>query len=109
MLQGLVKILEKQRAGDFRLYQNEPNPFSARTEIRFTLPKACHVRLVLYNREHELVRVLHEGPMSAGQHAIVWEGTTADGKCLAEGFYTYRLEAAGFVATRKLELSLKSQ
>ncbi|GEM_PF-2126770 len=114
MLQRPVKISENQRAEDFRLYQNEPNPFgrgpfSASTTIRFATPKACHVRLLLYNREHELVRVLHDGPAPAGQHTLVWDGTSADGERLADGFYTYRLEANGFVATRKLELNSKSQ
>jgi flagellar hook assembly protein FlgD len=92
---------------EFRLYQNDPNPFSAGTTIRFATPKACHVRLLLYNREHELVRVLRDGPAPAGQHTIVWDGTTANGERLTDGFYTYRLEANGFVAARKLEINSK--
>lgn len=92
---------------EFCLYQNEPNPFSASTVIRFTTPKACHVRLLLYNREHELVRVLRDEQTPAGQHTILWDGTTTEGKRLADGFYTYRLEANGFVAARKLEINSK--
>ena len=89
---------------EFRLYQNEPNPFSTRTTIRFATPEAYRVRLLLYNRERELVHVLHDELTPAGQHSIVWDGTTANGERLADGLYTYRLEVNGFVATRKLEL-----
>ena len=100
----LLETSENQLPREFRLFQNGPNPFSASTAIRFAIPKAHHVRLLLYNREHELVRVLHDEQTPAGQYTIVWDGTTANGERLANGFYTYRLEANGFVATRKLEL-----
>lgn len=94
-------------ASAFQLEQNQPNPFSDKTMIRFVIPKPCHVRLLLYNRERELVRVLHDAPTNAGRHTIVWDGVTAKGQRLADGFYTYKLEANGFVASRKLEINSK--
>jgi flagellar hook assembly protein FlgD len=103
----LLEVLENRPSMEFRLYQNEPNPFSTSTAIKFVTPKDCHVRLLLYNREHELVRVLHDGSAPAGQHTLVWDGTTTDGERVADGLYTYRLEANGFVATRKLEMDAK--
>jgi flagellar hook assembly protein FlgD len=89
---------------EFRLYQNFPNPFRDTTTIRFAVPKTSLVRLTLFDRHHQLVEVLLDGQRPAGYYTIIWEGTAADGHHLADGFYTYRLEANGFVASRKLEI-----
>ena len=96
--------MNDERPVEFRLYQNEPNPCAGKTTIRFAVPVTSHVRITLYDREHKLVAVLFDEVVTAGYHTIIWNGLSAEGSLLTHGFYTYRLEASGFVATRKLEI-----
>ena len=100
---------EKHLPTAFRLDQNAPNPFSATTTIRFVIARPCHVRVSIYDRERKLVRLLHDGPLAAGAYNMEWNGRAGDGQRLPNGFYNYRLQANGFVATRKLEINHKSQ
>ena len=101
------RIAATEPVTGFRLEQNQPTPFQKRTTIRFTVAKTCEVRLAIHNREHETIRLLVNSPLLAGQYDVVWEGKAADGKFVRNGYYSYRLEANGFVATRKLELQSK--
>ena len=88
----------------FALHANWPNPFNPETRIQFDLPQRAAVRLTVYNLLGEQVRVLHQGPLAAGSHQRVWDGTGQDGTALASGMYLARLEADGFSATRKMLL-----
>lgn len=79
------------------LRQNEPNPFSDRSVIRFSLPGAGATRLSLFDAGGRLVSVLLNGQFEAGEHARV-----VDGSGMAPGVYFYMLEAPGVLETRKL-------
>jgi len=76
----------------FVLEQNTPNPFNPVTTIRFVLPAAGHVRLMVYTMNGQLVRSLIDGDLGPGTHEIVWDGTDARGRPVASGVYVYRLE-----------------
>jgi hypothetical protein len=84
---------------EFALEQNFPNPFNPSTTIRYALPEAGQVRLEVFTVTGQRVAVLAEGERSAGWHTV-----TFDGLALASGVYIYRLQAGGFVQTRKLML-----
>jgi hypothetical protein len=84
---------------EFALEQNFPNPFNPSTTIRYALPEAAQVRLEVYTVTGQRVAVLASGEQNAG-----WHTATFDGSRLASGVYIYRLEAGGFVQTRKLML-----
>ncbi len=83
----------------FRLEQNTPNPFNPSTTIRFALPAAGTVRLMVYNIAGQEVARLVNGPLPAGTHQVMFEGSR-----LASGVYFYRLQAPGFTRTRKMLL-----
>jgi hypothetical protein len=51
-----------------------------------------------------LVRTLADGWREPGVYSEVWDGRGGDGTALPSGVYFYRLEAADFVATRKMVL-----
>jgi WD40 repeat protein len=91
--------LSPEVPAEFALEQNFPNPFNPSTTIRYALPEAAQVRLEVYTVTGQRVAVLASGEQSAG-----WHTATFDGSSLASGVYIYRLEAGGFVQTRKLML-----
>ncbi len=86
----------------FRLSQNYPNPFNPATEIYFSLPQSCNVRLDVYNTLGQKIATLVDGPLPAGEHSTMWNGTCSNGKCVASGVYFYRLLAEDFVDTKKM-------
>lgn len=63
-----------------------PNPFNPATRITWQLAQAGPVRLALYDLQGRLLRVLHDGPLAAGSHVRVF-----DGSGLASGSYLLNL------------------
>jgi len=86
----------------FSLDQNYPNPFNPTTTIRFGLPQAADVKIVIYNVLGEPVRTLTESAYNAGYHHIVWDGRNNHGKIVSAGMYLYRIDAGSFVKTNKM-------
>ena len=90
---------ESDQMGTFRLMQNYPNPFNPSTTIEFDLPKTGDVTLKIFNILGEEVATLAYDRLSAGSYSYDW-----DASHLASGVYLYRLEAEGFVQTKKMIL-----
>lgn len=86
------------------LYQNEPNPFNPSTRIRFLVPEATHVRLVVYDSRGRAVATLLDEDREPGTGEIVWNGRNDSGAAVVSGVYFYRLETPRRVLTRKLIL-----
>ena len=97
--QVLVGVTEPQNAvpGKFRLDQNYPNPFNPSTTIRYALPGASHVQLVVYDLLGRRVAVLADEQQSAGEHSVRFDATR-----FASGVYLCRLTAGSFVETKKM-------
>jgi len=83
----------------FVLEQNYPNPFNPATEIRFDLPEATAVRLVIYDVMGREVERLVDGSLPAGQHRVRFEA-----RGLPSGVYVYRIEAGAFTETKAMTL-----
>ena len=88
----------------FGLEQNYPNPFNPATQIEFSLPVASSVALTVFNVLGQEVKSVINGEMPAGNHTVIWDGTSGTGNSVSSGIYFYRLEAGSFVETRKMML-----
>jgi hypothetical protein len=86
------------------LSQNYPNPFNPETNIEFSLPKNCHVKLVIYDILGRKVKTLLDENLSAGQKLISWDGKDENGRDVASGIYFYMIKAGTFSDTKKLVL-----
>ncbi len=95
---------EKKLPQAHALHQNYPNPFNPSTTISFTVATRGPVELSVFDLLGRRVRILSEGPRSAGQHTVVWDGTDEKGRAVGSGIYVYRLRIADFVQTRKMVL-----
>jgi hypothetical protein len=88
----------------FALVGNFPNPFNPSTEIRFDLPEAAEVSITIFNLLGRPVRTLMQGTLSAGRHAVLWDGRDVRGARVASGLYICRLEAQAASGGRHLFL-----
>ena len=86
----------------FVMNQNQPNPFTRSSVIRFALPTGGPVLLAIYDVSGRRVRTLIDGPLGAGWHQRVWDGRTDDGGFARSGVYFSRLEAQQGARTRKM-------
>jgi PA domain-containing protein/flagellar hook capping protein FlgD len=86
------------------LVGNYPNPFNPGTKILFELEQTDVVRLDIFDVAGRRVRRLVDGPMTAGPHALPWDGTDARGRTVATGIYVARLQSGGRTDTRRLAL-----
>lgn len=84
---------------DFTMDQNYPNPFNPTSTIRFGVPKASEVQLIVYNMLGQKVKVLVDRQMQAGWHSVKFDASS-----LSSGTYVYRIKAGDFVQTRKMML-----
>jgi hypothetical protein len=75
----------------FHLSQNAPNPFNPTTTLRFTLETGGDAVLAIYDVTGRHVRTLVSGPMDAGAHQVVWDGTDDAGRAVASGVYMCQL------------------
>ena len=88
------------RPETFALHAAAPNPFAGRTALRFDLPEAADVRVVVYDLLGRAVAVLADGSMAAGRHTVPF-----DARGLPSGTYLVRMETDAFVATRRVTLA----
>jgi FlgD Ig-like domain len=86
------------------LYQNVPNPFNPRTEIRFDILEPGHVTLQIYDVTGRLVRTIVDGERPSGSYRVDWDGRNGRGASMASGVYVYRLITRGFSTTKRTVL-----
>lgn len=81
------------------LEQNAPNPFNARTTIRFSLTSPGDTKLIVRDLTGREIARLVSGAMPAGSHEIAF-----DAAALTSGVYFYSLIQGPHHLTRKLLL-----
>lgn len=81
------------------LYQNRPNPFSERTEIRFLLPEnATNAQICIFDMTGKMLKKI---PISASEHSVYVNGYE-----LGDGIYLYSLVINGQeIDTKRMVLS----
>jgi hypothetical protein len=99
MLSGLHKI-GNDLPVELKLYDNNPEPFSSSTEIRFDIPMIydnTNVSIIIYDLNgREITRLLNE-KVKAGKYSVSWDGSN-----YTRGYYLYQLHAIGLVQTKKM-------
>ncbi|MEO8513270.1 MAG: T9SS type A sorting domain-containing protein [Ignavibacteria bacterium] len=83
----------------FSLDQNYPNPFNPNTNIKFDIPKAGNVKLVVYDINGREVNRLINQNLPAGYYNADFNASN-----LASGVYFYSLEANDFTDVKKMIL-----
>ena len=86
------------------LYQNHPNPFNPVTKIRYDLPDDAYVTLTIHDMMGRRVRALVDGPQTAGNRSIQWNGTDEQGRFIPAGLYLFSISLGQFNETSKMIL-----
>lgn len=79
----------------FTVYQNYPNPFNPTTILKYSLPKAADVKVIVYNVMGQQVSVLLNQFEQAGNKQILWNGTDNNGTKVASGVYFFNFQITG--------------
>jgi hypothetical protein len=84
-------------AAEYSLSQNYPNPFNPSTSIKFSIPKAGFVKLVVFDILGREAAILVNEFKNLGQYSADFNASH-----LASGIYFYRIEAGDFTQTKKM-------
>ena len=85
---------------NYKLEQNYPNPFNPTTKINFAIPKSGIVTIKIYDILGKEISTLVNKYLSAGNYSVDFNGSN-----YSSGIYFYRLEANGYIATKKMLLT----
>jgi hypothetical protein len=89
---------------EFALHQNYPNPFNPLTTIRFDLPVATDVQLMVYDiLGRNIVRLVRR-TMDPGYHTVAWKGLDNRGRLVPSGIYIVRLTTPEYTRSIKMLL-----
>ena len=85
-------------APHFELFPAYPDPFNAATTLHYSLPRADHVSLLVYDIISRRVDQLMDKNQSAGVYSVHWEPQ------LASGIYFVRYSAGSTEHIQKVML-----
>lgn len=83
---------------------NFPNPFNPETIINYTLSANDSVTITILNIKGQVIKSLFKGPVTKGNHKIIWNGNDNSGKSVCGGIYLCRLKTSAVTKTLKLTL-----
>lgn len=86
------------------LFQNFPNPFSAYTNIQYSLDKPAYVKVSIYNIHGKCVRILENKFQPTGDYSLMWDGTDKNSKRVFPGIYIMNLETTDYCLQKKMLL-----
>ncbi len=98
---GITSILEIESfvPSDYNLTQNYPNPFNPSTTLSYSIPTQGQVELKIYDVLGREVAELINKEQSSGSYEVNFDASN-----LTSGIYFYKLQAGGFVESRKMVL-----
>lgn len=94
-----IQTITEVIPGEFKLYNNYPNPFNPETNIKFDLAKTGQVNLTIYDLTGKEVAVLVNNQLSAGVYNFNWNAIS-----MPSGIYFYRLTTPDFTDTKRMIL-----
>jgi flagellar hook assembly protein FlgD len=92
---GTVSVLPPPGTASLELAAPFPNPATASTSLRWSMPRAGSAGLRIVDTAGRQVRQLHAGTAPAGEHVSPWDLTNDAGARVAPGMYFAVLETEG--------------
>ena len=107
MVVGILLLLGLVGVMAVNLRNVESTDLQGRVATDFTLPLFDQFEeesITLSDLRGQVVRVIVDGIMTAGRHAVSWNGCDAAGQAVASGTYFCRLTTDAGRSTRKMQL-----
>lgn len=92
-------------ADGLRLEASAPNPCRGIARLQYSLPRASGATLAVFDVRGRRVRLLQQGALDAGPHAVQWDSRDEGGRAVPSGLYFVKLECARATLSQKLILS----
>ena len=83
----------------FYLYQNYPQPFNPSTTIKYQIPAANFVSLIIFDALGKEIAVLINEEKQAGTFEVVFDGSE-----LPSGIYFYQIKTGNYIEIKKMVL-----
>jgi len=99
---GVETMGSARRPKEVSLMPNYPNPFNPSTVIRYNLPKATRVEIIIYNLFGQKIKTLVNERQTAGAKEVLWDGRNERGQRVSSGVYLYRIKTESFSTSRKM-------
>ncbi len=81
-----------------------PNPFVDATVFNLSLPRPARVEIAVFDVSGRLVATIESDDLTAGNHAIAWDGRNRHGAQAASGVYICHARVGDWEQTRKVVL-----
>ena len=88
----------------FALHQNYPNPFNPTTTIKYDLPEAANVRVMIYDLMGRKIRSLVNERQDVGFRSVQWNAADDLGLQVSAGMYIFTIQAGDFRQVKKMIL-----
>jgi len=98
-LVGIEENLSSLVPDAYLLSQNYPNPFNPVTKIKYQLPELSFVTLKVYDVLGSEIMTLVNEEIPVGSYTVEFDAVN-----LSSGIYFYRIQAGGFLQTKKMVL-----
>ena len=89
---------------EYAIHQNYPNPFNPVTTLRYDIPENAMINITIYDMLGRQVKTLINQTQDAGYRSVIWNATNDYGNPVSAGVYLYKIQAEGFVQTKKMVL-----
>jgi C1A family cysteine protease len=98
-----AEIAEPAPVAERFALRSHPNPSSPVTHFSLDAPAAyADARVAIFDASGRIVRTLHDGPLAAGGHRLVWTGNDDRGQQLPAGTYYCRAQTGGQTTVLKI-------
>ena len=92
----IVGLDDNISLNDYKLYDNQPNPFSYSTTIKFEIPQQEFTKVSIVDISGRTIATLLNTVMETGSHQVDWNITNEKA-----GIYFIKIEAGSFVDVKK--------
>lgn len=63
------------------------------SQASYEIDRPCEVKIEIHDESGQLVRTLHVGAQDAGSYEVAWDGCDDSGNKVADGAYSFQVEA----------------
>ena len=104
-LTGVASSPDNQvSVNNYTLSSNFPNPFNQSTHIRYSVTRAAHLTIGIFNLKGQLVKILVNQKHTPGVYQVEWDGNSNNGVSVSSGIYLVQFKTMNYLQTRKIVL-----